>query len=86
MLGTFSINLPKYIHKTKLQYTHKIRKATDFLLTTNKVEKKVLTDSLGFDVDKMIQGRKETESKRIDTNMDDILGIEKYNSIAVNEK
>lgn len=78
MLGTFSIDLPKYIHKTKLAYTHKIRKATDFLLTTTNDQKKTLTDSLGFDVDKMIQTRRTETNKNLDTvNFDDIPNFEK---------
>lgn len=36
MLGTFSIDLPKYIAKTKKFYYKKIKKATEFFLSTDK--------------------------------------------------
>ncbi len=62
MLGTFSIDLPKYIQKTKLAYTHKIQKATDFLLTTTAEEKKTINNSMGFDVEKIMKNRTETQT------------------------
>ena len=54
MLGTFSIDLPKYIAKTKKYYYYKIKKATEFLLSTSKENRQSMSESLGFDLESMV--------------------------------